>query len=72
MRPVPSPSSFPRGSPQLWHGYGGRTWEVVSAGADAGHDVRVGLEDVLVMPDGRTAESNAELVTAAHALLRGR
>src|SRR5512142_424289 len=47
---------IPARVPQLWHGYGGRTWEVVSAGADAGHDVRVGLEDVLVMPDGRAAE----------------
>jgi len=63
---------IPAGVPQLWHGYGERTWEVVSAAAHAGHDVRVGLEDVLVMPDGRTAESNAELVTATHAFIRGR
>jgi uncharacterized protein (DUF849 family) len=30
--------------------------------------VRVGLEDVLVLPDGHPAESNAELVAAAMAL----
>jgi uncharacterized protein (DUF849 family) len=55
----------PEGVPQLWHGYGPLTWEVVAAGVAAGHDVRVGLEDVLVLPDGRTVEGNAELVAAA-------
>jgi uncharacterized protein (DUF849 family) len=55
----------PPGVPQLWHGYGQRTWEVLSAAAAAGIDVRVGLEDVLVLPDGRPAANNAELVTAA-------
>lgn len=54
---------------QLWHGYGARTWELISAGAAAGHDVRVGLEDVLVLPDGRTAAGNAELVAAAVSLI---
>jgi uncharacterized protein (DUF849 family) len=56
---------IPDGVPQLWHGYGERTWEVISAGAATGVDVRVGLEDVLVLPDGRVAASNAELVAAA-------
>jgi uncharacterized protein (DUF849 family) len=51
--------------PQLWHGYEQRTWEVVRAGAEAGHDVRVGLEDVLTLPNGRPAADNAELVAAA-------
>jgi uncharacterized protein (DUF849 family) len=54
---------------QLWHGYGARTWELISAGAAAGHDVRVGLEDVLLLPDGRTAAGNAELVASAVALV---
>jgi uncharacterized protein (DUF849 family) len=60
----------PDGVPQLWHGYGERTWEVIAAGAAAGHDVRVGLEDVLVLPDLSVATSNAELVAAAADLLR--
>jgi uncharacterized protein (DUF849 family) len=51
--------------PQLWHGYGEPTWEVVAAGGAQGFDVRVGLEDVLVLPDGRPAASNAQLVAAA-------
>jgi uncharacterized protein (DUF849 family) len=54
----------PEGVPQLWHGSDERTWEVISAAAAAGVDVRVGLEDVLTLPDGRAAKDNAELVTA--------
>jgi uncharacterized protein (DUF849 family) len=57
--------------PQLWHGYGARTWDVVAAGAVAGVDVRIGLEDVLVLPDGRVAANNAELVAAAVELVAG-
>jgi uncharacterized protein (DUF849 family) len=59
----------PAGIAQLWHGYGERTWEVVAAGAAAGHDVRVGLEDVLVLPDLQSAPDNAALVTAALELI---
>ncbi len=59
----------PAGVPQLWHGYGERTWEILAAGALAGHDVRVGLEDVLVLPDGRAAQGNAELVASAVELI---
>jgi uncharacterized protein (DUF849 family) len=61
---------IPAGVPQLWHGYEDRTWEVLSAAAAAGHDVRAGLEDVLRLPDGRVAEDNAELVAAAVELTR--
>jgi uncharacterized protein (DUF849 family) len=59
---------IPAGVRQLWHGEGERTWEVLGAAIAAGHAVRVGLVDVLVLPDGRPAESNAELVAAAVAL----
>ena len=58
----------PRGVPQLWHGYGVRTWEVIAAALDAGHDMRVGLEDTLVGPDGEPAAGNAALVAAAVAM----
>lgn len=60
----------PEGVAQLWHGYGQHTWEIIAAGATAGHDVRVGLEDILVLPDGHTAVSNAELVANAVELVR--
>jgi uncharacterized protein (DUF849 family) len=56
---------IPDEMPQLWHGYGYRTWEVLGAAAEAGHDVLVGLEDVLAVPDGSPAANNAELVAAA-------
>jgi uncharacterized protein (DUF849 family) len=59
----------PDGVPQVWHGYGELTWDVIGAGAKEGHDVRVGLEDVLTLPDGRPASDNAELVRAAVRLL---
>jgi uncharacterized protein (DUF849 family) len=56
---------IPDGGAQLWHGYAELTWEVLAAGAAAGCDVRVGLEDTLWMPDGRVAADNAQLVAAA-------
>ena len=62
---------IPSGVSQLWHGYGELTWEVLAAGAAAGFDVRVGLEDTLVLPDGRVAANNAELVGAAVELTSG-
>jgi uncharacterized protein (DUF849 family) len=59
---------IPPGISQLWHGYGERTWEVLRAALAAGHDVRVGLEDTLVLPDGRSPTDNAELVACAVSL----
>jgi uncharacterized protein (DUF849 family) len=64
-------ATIPDGVPQLWHGYGARTWEVIAAAAAAGIAVRVGLEDVLVLPDGRLASGNRELVAAAVQLTAG-
>lgn len=58
----------PDGVPQLWHGYGAQTWDVLAGAIADGHAVRVGFEDVLELPDGRVAQSNAELVAAAVAL----
>lgn len=60
---------IPSGIPHLWHGYGAKTWDMITAGAAAGHDVRVGLEDVLVLADGEPAANNAQLVVAAIALI---
>jgi uncharacterized protein (DUF849 family) len=48
--------------PRLWHGDGAATWAVVRAGLAAGADVRVGLEDVLTLPEGSPADGNAALV----------
>jgi uncharacterized protein (DUF849 family) len=62
---------IPAGVPQLWHGYGERTWEVLAAAQAAGVDTRVGLEDVMVLPDRRPAADSAQLVAAAVALPSG-
>jgi len=56
---------IPDAVPQLWHGYGAGTWEVLAAAVAEGHTVRVGFEDVLELPGGSVAQSNAELVAAA-------
>lgn len=52
-------------APRLHHGFGPTTWAVIEAGAAKGRDIRVGLEDTLVLPDGRVARDNADLVAAA-------
>ena len=52
----------------MHHGFGVATWDVLRRAKARGHGWRVGLEDTLVLPDGRPAASNAELVSAALAL----
>jgi uncharacterized protein (DUF849 family) len=51
--------------PRVHHGYGMATWEVIRAALRNGRDIRVGLEDTTVLPDGSTAAGNADLVAAA-------
>ena len=57
-------------APQLHHGEGPPTWAVLARAMERGHDVRIGLEDTLVLPDGGRARDNAELVAAAVRLNR--
>jgi len=52
-------------APRLHHGYGVATWPVLRAAIRLGRDIRVGLEDTVVLPDGRPASGNRELVEAA-------
>jgi uncharacterized protein (DUF849 family) len=52
-------------APRLHHGLEAATWPVLERAVALGHDVRVGLEDTLVLPGGRAAPDNAALVTAA-------
>jgi uncharacterized protein (DUF849 family) len=54
--------------PRLTHGMSDWTWPLVRDAFRRGHDTRVGFEDSLLLPDGRTATSNADLVRAAVAL----
>jgi uncharacterized protein (DUF849 family) len=50
---------------QVHHGYGLATWDVMRAAVAMGQDIRVGLEDTLVLPNGHVAVGNGELVAAA-------
>jgi len=54
---------------QVHHGYGIASWAVNRRAIARGHGIRTGLEDVAVLPDGRPAEGNAELVKAAVSLI---
>ncbi|WP_328497341.1 3-keto-5-aminohexanoate cleavage protein [Streptomyces sp. NBC_00414] len=53
------------GRPVLLHGEEGGAWPVLRLAVRLGLATRIGLEDTLVLPDGRRAASNAELVTEA-------
>jgi uncharacterized protein (DUF849 family) len=53
------------GCPVLLHGGDGGAWAVLRTAAARGLDFRIGLEDVLLLPDGTPAPDNAALVLAA-------
>ena len=57
--------------PVLLHGEGASAWPALRLAIELGLDTRIGLEDTLVLPDGRIASGNAELVDVALALIRG-
>jgi len=56
---------------QIHHGDGIASWSVSARALKRGHGIRTGLEDTIVLPDGRPAIDNADLVRAAKALQRG-
>jgi len=51
--------------PFVLHGTEATTWPMMNEAIGRGYDVRIGLEDTLVMPDARIARDNVELVTEA-------
>jgi len=55
---------------QVHHGYGIACWAVNRRGLERGHGIRTGLEDVTLLPDGKPARDNADLVAAAARLIR--
>ena len=57
---------------QVHHGDGVASWAVNRRAVARGHGIRTGLEDTPVLPDGRVASGNGELVAAAAALLSSR
>jgi uncharacterized protein (DUF849 family) len=54
---------------QVHHGDEIASWAVNRRAIPLGHGIRTGLEDTTVLPDGRQAENNADLVRAAARLL---
>jgi uncharacterized protein (DUF849 family) len=54
---------------QVHHGDGIASWAVNRRAVACGHGIRTGIEDTAVLPDGRVASGNGELVAAAAALL---
>jgi uncharacterized protein (DUF849 family) len=61
-------------APRLHHGGDAATWSVLAAAMAKGHDVRIGLEDTLVLEDGTPVSGNEALVwaTSRMALEAGR
>lgn len=57
------------GLEQVHHGDGVASWAVNWRAVERGHGIRTGLEDTSVLPDGRDASGNGELVAAAASLL---
>lgn len=57
--------------PRLQHGEGESTWVALEDAVRRGIDTRIGLEDVLTMPDGALAPGNAALVSAARSMGAG-
>jgi uncharacterized protein (DUF849 family) len=51
--------------PRLLHGTEATVWPMMDEAIARGYDVRVGMEDTLLMPDGRIARDNTELIKEA-------
>lgn len=52
---------------RLLHGEGPTAWSLIDAALARAYETRIGLEDVLTLPDGTLADDNAALVRAAFA-----
>ncbi|KQI73175.1 aldolase [Loktanella sp. 5RATIMAR09] len=54
---------------QVHHGYGIACWNVNRRAIARGHGIRTGLEDVMVLPNGKQAKGNAELTAALASII---
>jgi uncharacterized protein (DUF849 family) len=59
------PAEVSHPPPILLHGTELTAWPMMDVALARGYDVRIGLEDTLILPDGRTARDNVELVSEA-------
>lgn len=57
--------------PRLLHGTERTAWPLLDAALAGGHPTRMGLEDTLLLPDGRKARNNAALLAEASKRLKG-
>ena len=55
--------------PRLLHGFDDAAWPLLEFAGSLAYDTRIGLEDVLMLPDGRRAHDNASLVHAARGVI---
>jgi uncharacterized protein (DUF849 family) len=55
--------------PRLLHGFETFAWEFVALAVGRGYDTRIGFEDTLVLPDGKRAHDNRDLVAAARQII---
>ena len=58
-------------NPRVLHGTEATAWPLLSEAILRGYGMRIGFEDTLVLPDGRVARSNAELVSEVVRRRRG-
>jgi uncharacterized protein (DUF849 family) len=58
-------------APRLQHGEDATAWIALEDAVRRGIDTRIGLEDVLVLPDGSHAVDNVALIAAARELGAG-
>jgi uncharacterized protein (DUF849 family) len=56
--------------PRLLHGYNATAWDFVGLAAARGYDTRIGFEDTVVMPDGKLAPGNGEIIAEAVTLYK--
>ena len=56
--------------PRLLHGFEKIVWDLIKMSVKKGYSTRIGLEDTLSLPDGKIANSNAELVREAIHILK--
>lgn len=50
--------------PRLLHGIDHTAWPLIQKAIQRGYATRIGLEDTLMLPDGRKAKNNAQLLIA--------
>jgi uncharacterized protein (DUF849 family) len=50
---------------RVLHGLNHTAWDLIDEAAARGYDTRVGFEDILMLPGGKTASSNGPLVSEA-------